>query len=130
MPAAADETQAREILKAMSDYLASQQAFGFDYDATLEVVTTDGQKLALASSGTVEVERPDRLHATRAAGFADVEIFFDGKEVSIVGNNLTGADKGRGIRSFGQHTVCLRNSSRRFPDPFVGCSLGAGNLTP
>ena len=37
----------------MSDYLAKQQAISFDYDAALEVVTNDKQKLELASSGTV-----------------------------------------------------------------------------
>ena len=75
----ADEAQAKDIFKAMSDYLAAQTAFSFDYDSTLEVVTTDDQKLGLASSGSAAVERPDKLHATRAGGFASVEAAFDGQ---------------------------------------------------
>ena len=39
------ELEAANLMKAMSDYLAAQDAASFAYDATLEVVTTDGQKL-------------------------------------------------------------------------------------
>jgi len=86
--ASADETDARRLLKAMSDYLTAQQALSFKYDATLEVVTKDEQKLALASSGSVTLSRPDRIHATRSGGFADVELSFDGKTLTILGKNL------------------------------------------
>ena len=51
--ARADAADAKRLLKAMSDYLAAQNAISFGYDATLEVVTQDDQKLGLASSGTV-----------------------------------------------------------------------------
>jgi hypothetical protein len=37
--ARADETHAKTLFQAMSDYLAAQQALSFDYDSTLEVVT-------------------------------------------------------------------------------------------
>ena len=45
------ETEALRLLKAMSDYLASQKFTSFNYDANYEVVTKDSQKLLLASSG-------------------------------------------------------------------------------
>lgn len=83
----ADETHARELFKAMSDYLAAQRNISFDYDSNLEVVTTDGQKLALTSSGTVTLERPDKIRATRRGGFANVEISFDGKTLSLLGKD-------------------------------------------
>ena len=35
----ADEADARNLVKAMSDYMASQKAISFAYDSTLEVVT-------------------------------------------------------------------------------------------
>lgn len=85
--ARADEADARRLLKAMSDYMAAQRVISFGYDTTLEVVTKDEQKLALASSGTVTVSRPDKIHATRAGGFADVETFFDGKTLTLLGKN-------------------------------------------
>jgi len=84
----ADEADAKRLLKAMTDYLASQKTLLFEYNATLEVVTKEEQKLALASSGAVTLSRPDKIVATRAGGFADVEVSFDGKTLTILGKNL------------------------------------------
>ena len=84
----ADEAEARSLFKAMSDYMAAQTAISFDYDSTLEVVTSEGQKLGLASSGEVTLSRPNKLRATRTGGFADVEVVFDGTTLSILGKNL------------------------------------------
>ena len=86
--ARADEEDATGLLKAMSDYLTAQDALSFSYDATLEVVTEDAQKLALASSGTVTLDRPGKIHATRSGGFADVEMAFDGTTLTVFGKNL------------------------------------------
>ncbi len=86
--ASADEADAKRLLKGMSDYLAAQQALSFSYDATLEVVTPEDQILGLASSGKVVVNRPDKIRATRAGGFADVDMTFDGKTLTILGKNL------------------------------------------
>lgn len=85
--ASADVADAKRILKAMSDYMAAQKSLSFEFDATLEVVTEDGQKLALASSGTAALKRPDKIHVTRASGFADIEMFFDGKTFTLLGKN-------------------------------------------
>jgi len=85
--ARADETDAKNLFKAMSDYLAAQSAISFAYDVNYEVVTGDKQKLALAASGTVTLNRPDKIHATRSAGFADVEMLFDGKTLTLFGKN-------------------------------------------
>src|SRR4249920_2083400 len=50
------EANAKSQLKAMSDYMAAQKAFSFNYDTYLEVVTKENQKLGLASSGTIRVD--------------------------------------------------------------------------
>jgi hypothetical protein len=84
----ADEADAKRLLKAMSDYMAEQQAISFEYDTTLEVVTEDEQKLELASSGEIILNRPDKILATRSSGFADVEMSFDGKTLTLLGKNL------------------------------------------
>jgi hypothetical protein len=84
----ADEADAKRMLKAMSDYLGAQKSISMEYDAILEVVTKDDQKLALASSGSVTLNRPDKIHVTRAGGFADVEMVFDGKTLTLLGKNL------------------------------------------
>lgn len=82
--AKADENDAKALLKGMSEYLAAQKTISLSFDSVYEVVTKDKQKLQLASSGTVELSRPDKIHATRSAGFADIELVFDGKTVSMI----------------------------------------------
>lgn len=83
----ANEADAKRLLKAMSDYLAAQKAISFDFDSDLEIVSTDQQKLALASSGTVMLRRPDKLHLMRTGGFERVEMVFDGKTLTVLGKN-------------------------------------------
>ena len=84
----ADEADAKRILKSMCDYMAAQKSLSFGYDATLEVVTAEEQKLALASSGALTLNRPDKIRVTRSGGFADVEMSFDGKTLTLLGKNL------------------------------------------
>jgi len=81
----ADESDAKRILKSMSDYMGAQSALAFEFDATLGIVTTDGQILDLASSGSVVINRPDKIRAKRALGFADIETVFDGKTLTLLG---------------------------------------------
>jgi hypothetical protein len=85
--ARADDAQAKGLLKAMSDYLGAQKTISFEYDTNLEFVTKQQQKIGLASSGTLALERPDKLRATRTGGFANVEMVFDGKTLSLLGKN-------------------------------------------
>ena len=85
--AIADVDFAKASLKKMSEYLASQDVISFDYDATLEVVTKEDQKLGLASSGTVILERPNKIRATRSGGFVNLEMIFDGKTLTLLGKN-------------------------------------------
>ncbi len=86
--ATAGEAEAKGLLKAMSDYLDAQKAISFAYDSNLEVVTKQHQKLLLASSGKIELGRPDKIRVTRTGGFADVEMVFDGKTLTVLGKNL------------------------------------------
>src|SRR3982750_2676940 len=72
--ALADESEAKSLVKAMSDYLAAQKTVSFDYESSLDIVAKDGQKLALVSSGSISLSRPDKIRATRSGGFADVDL--------------------------------------------------------
>jgi hypothetical protein len=85
--AVAGQEEAKALLKAMTDYMTAQKAISFDFDAILEVVTKDKQKLALASSGTVILNRPDKIRASRSGGFADIETVFDGNTLTVLGKN-------------------------------------------
>lgn len=84
--APAQDNPTETLLRAMTDYLAAQDALAFSYDSSLDVVTTDGQKLTLAASGEVHLARPDRFAATRKGGFADAVMTFDGTTLTLVGN--------------------------------------------
>ena len=86
--ATAGEAEAKALLKAMTEYVVAQKAISFDYDVSLQVVTSDDQKLTLAASGNVELSRPDKVRASRSGGFADIETVFDGKTLTILGKNM------------------------------------------
>lgn len=81
---------AQRILKAMSDHIAGQKSIAVTFDADIEVLTTELQKIQFTSSGQIVMTRPDKLHATRRGGYADVEMVFDGTTVSVAGkhNNI------------------------------------------
>lgn len=82
--AQADEAQARELLGAMTDYLEAQPSLSFDVDSSVDVVTTEGQKLTIATSGSVALQRPDKLHVLRKGGFATIEMVYDGATLSVL----------------------------------------------
>ena len=81
---------ALQILKAMSDYLASQKTISATFDSTLEVITPQSEKIQFASSGTLLLRRPNEIRATRTGGYADVEMLFDGKTLTVYGKNING----------------------------------------
>ena len=111
--ARADETQAKTLFKAMSDYLAAQKAISFAYNSTLEVVTDQEQKLGLASSGTLTLNRPDKLHATRTGGFANVEMVYDGKTLTMLGKNANAVAKAEEPGTIDQLVDVLRKKYDR-----------------
>jgi hypothetical protein len=125
LPAAAGEAEAKQLFKAMSDYLAAQTTLSFDYDTSLEVVTADKQKLALASSGTVTLSRPDKIHMTRTGGFADVEMVFDGKTLSLLGKNANAYVQAEVPGSVDKLIDELRDTYKR---PLPGADLLLSNV--
>ena len=76
---------ADEILQAMSKFLAGTKAFSVSVDASLEVVTKEGQKLQMVNSASVLLERPSRFYLTRRGKLADTQAFFDGKKLTFYG---------------------------------------------
>lgn len=82
--AQSDEGQAKAILTAMTAYLAAAPSLSFDVDTSFEIVTTDDQKLAIASSASVALQRPDKLRVVRQGGFDTVQLVFDGTTFSAL----------------------------------------------
>ena len=116
----ADEAFAKTRLKAMSDYMAAQKAISFDYDSTLEVVSDDKQKVGLASSGKITLNRPDKLHGTRTGGFADIEFAFDGKTLTFLGRNANAYAQVEAPGTIDQLVDTLRDKYHR---PVPGADL-------
>ncbi len=81
--AQAQSDDADKILKALSEYMASQKNISLSFDSDVEVITPDVQKIQFASSGRLQISRPDKMRASRTGGYADVELVFDGKTVTV-----------------------------------------------
>jgi hypothetical protein len=84
----AQAQDAGKILKAMSDYVASQKVISAKFDSSIEVITPDLQKIQFSSSGDLLLSRPDKLRATRTGGYADIELVFDGKTATVHGKDV------------------------------------------
>jgi hypothetical protein len=78
-------TNAKALLKKMSDYLAAQQNISLSYDSVFEVVSDGGQKLQLTTSGTIDLVRPDKIRTARRTGFSDTEMVYDGTTLTLFG---------------------------------------------
>jgi hypothetical protein len=76
-----------KILKSMSEYLASQKTLSASFDSDIEVITPDLEKIQFTSSGQMKLNRPDKLRVKRTGGYSDVELVYDGKTISLYGNN-------------------------------------------
>jgi hypothetical protein len=76
-----------QMLRAMSDYTASQKNISLTYDSDIEVITPELQKIQFASSGKLLLSRPDKLRVTRTGGYTDVELVFDGKTITVLGKD-------------------------------------------
>jgi hypothetical protein len=111
VPAARAQSQddgAKKLLKAMSDYVASQRNISIAYDSDIEVITADLQKIQFASSGQLQLTRPDKVHASRTGGYADVEFFFDGKAFTFYAKHLNAFAQSQSLGSVDQLVERLR----------------------
>jgi hypothetical protein len=83
----AQAQDAAKVLKAMSDYTAGQKSISATFDSDIEIITPELQKIQFTSSGQLKLSRPDKLRIRRTGGYADVELVYDGKTLSLYGNN-------------------------------------------
>lgn len=82
------DSQADRILLAMTDNLKAMQTLGVDYDTDHEIVTLEGQKLQYSASGSIALDRAKGFRVTRKGPFADAELTFDGKAISLYGKGM------------------------------------------
>ena len=83
-------SDAKSILKTMSDYVSSQRTIEITFDSDIEVVTAQLEKIQFTNFGEALLSRPDKLRAHRVGGYADVALYFDGKTVSVFGKHING----------------------------------------
>jgi hypothetical protein len=88
--AQAQGSDAKSILKAMADYVSSQKTIELTFDSDIEAITPHLEKIQFTNSGELRLSRPDKLRAHRVGGYAEVELFFDGKTVSVHGKSING----------------------------------------
>lgn len=86
----AKENDAKAVLKAMSNYVSSQKTIELTFDSDIEIITSQMEKIQFTNSGEALLSRPDKLHAHRVGGYADVAMVFDGKTLSVFGKNING----------------------------------------
>ena len=115
---------ALQILKAMSDYLASQKTISLAFDSNLEVITPQSEKIQFASSGTVLLHRPNEIRVTRTGGYSDVELLLDGKTATLYGKNINSFTQLDGLGSVDQLIDALRERGMAIP----GADLLLGNV--
>jgi hypothetical protein len=75
--------EAQRILKASTDFLASQQRFSADTRNTLEIVLTSGQKIEFNHTARQSVQRPNKLRAERTGDLVDQLLIYDGKSLTM-----------------------------------------------
>ena len=81
--ARAEDGDAKGILKAMADYVSHQENLSLKYDADVEVVTPNVEKIQFSASGDVTMSRPNRFRISRTGGYADLELISDGSTVTV-----------------------------------------------
>jgi hypothetical protein len=75
--------EAQRLLKASTDFLASQQQFSAETRNTLEIVLKSGQKIEFNHQARVSAQRPNKLRAERTGDLVDQLFVYDGKTLTL-----------------------------------------------
>jgi hypothetical protein len=84
-PAAANAVDPASIqaLQDMGRYLQTLKRFGVSTEVTGERVLADGQKLQHTAAASLDVVRPNKLHAVMRSPRSERELDYDGKTVTL-----------------------------------------------
>ncbi|MFN9029264.1 MAG: DUF2092 domain-containing protein [Betaproteobacteria bacterium] len=75
--------EAQRLLKASTDFLASQREFSAETRNTLEVVLKSGQKIEFNHVARMSAQRPNKLRAERTGDLVDQVFIYDGKSLTL-----------------------------------------------
>ena len=87
-PAGVD-AKADTVLRAMTTYLAGLKQFSLRTENSLEVVTTEGQKIQFVAPAALTVSRPNKLMAERRGDIVDQSFYYDGKTLTLFNPGTT-----------------------------------------
>jgi len=79
------DPEALQLLKAMSDYLVPLKQFTVRGEAAREDVLGSGQKLLFHNQFRLALQRPNKLHLARQHADKDLELFYDGEQITLFG---------------------------------------------
>ncbi len=114
------DPEAQQLLKGMSDYLATLKQFKVSGEATREDVLGSGEKLMFHIQYQADVRRPDKLHLARQSGDKDQELFYDGEQITLFG-------KTRQVYATSKAPSTL-DETLDFADEVLGISASARDL--
>jgi hypothetical protein len=78
------DSEAIELLRRTTDYLAGFKEFRVETDTTIEIVTSSGQKLQLGTLASVTIQRPNKMRAERVGEFLrQIVFYYDGKSLTM-----------------------------------------------
>jgi len=76
------DPEADQVLRQMTDYLASLRSFTVRTAVADEVALKSGEKIQLMSNADISVQRPNRLRSTQR-GSAGLGIWYDGQNMTV-----------------------------------------------
>jgi hypothetical protein len=82
------ETEAVQALTRMSTYLGTLTSFEIKTDTTLDLVTTDGQRVQVGGNTQYKVHRPDGFQIDVVSDVMSRRYFFDGKQFTVYAPKL------------------------------------------
>ena len=77
------EPRADAVLRSMTAYVSGLKKFSVTTENTLEVVSTEGQKIQFTAPAKMTVARPNKLVAQRRGDIVDQMMYYDGKSLTL-----------------------------------------------
>lgn len=82
------DPKAEARLKEMSDFMGQLSGFSVNALVSDEQIMADGFKLSALRSGSLKIQRPDKLLFERKGLVRDQAFYFDGKQLGILANRI------------------------------------------
>ncbi len=82
------EAKADNVLRQMSEYMNALEQFSFHAENSVDTLLSSGQKIQLARSVDVSIQRPNRLRVDIKGDNFDQQLFYDGKSITLYGKEI------------------------------------------